>query len=64
MMTRIEKIKIGEYIFPDWTLVTGTLMTSSALIGIIAWAIYAILDALFIKKMVIYTFTININALI
>ena len=67
-MTQIEKITIGDYTFPDWTLVTGKLITSSALVGIIVWIIYAILDALFIDKKVnpinlTITKILNINIL-
>jgi hypothetical protein len=49
---RLKKIEVGDYIFPDWTLILGELMTASVLLGIIGWAVYAIFDSIFINKRV------------
>lgn len=49
-LTKQEKIVVGDYAFPDWTHVIGELLSASMYAGIVIWAIYAIIDALFINK--------------
>lgn len=39
--------------YPYWTLVLGNLISVSTLSGVVVWALYAILDVLFINKRVI-----------
>lgn len=48
--TQIEVQTLGDYTFPYWTLVLGQMMTAAALLGIVLWPIYAIIDAKFYKK--------------
>lgn len=45
-----SKIVVGDYVFPDWTHVVGELLAASMFSGIVIWACYAIIDALFINK--------------
>lgn len=48
--------------YPYWTLVLGNLISVSTLSGVVVWALYAILDVLFINKRVIKFFRFLILA--
>lgn len=43
-------LTLGDYVFPEWTLVLGIMMTSSSLVGFLTWVLYEVYDTLFIKK--------------
>jgi hypothetical protein len=47
-----KPIELNGYNFPLWTHILGNCMSASVLVGIIGWAIYAIIDVLFIHKKV------------
>lgn len=48
--TKIKKIQIGDYIFPDWTLYFGQSLQITAFLVFIGVAIYLITKHVFIEK--------------
>ena len=51
---RMEPIELNGYSFPYWTHIVGHLISASTLLGIFLWAIYALIDVLFIHKKVFF----------
>ncbi len=49
-ITQVSRQQVGDYLFPEWTLILGQMMTVSLLLGILCWPIYAIIDAKYYKK--------------
>lgn len=47
---KYKPLQVDDYIYPEWANLIGHLMTISILSGTIGWAIYMIVDALFINK--------------
>ena len=41
---------LGDYQFPYWTMIMGQLTIASTLLGVIGWAIYLLIDAIFFHK--------------
>ena len=57
--TKIKKIQIGDYIFPDWTLYFGQSLQITAFLVFIGVAIYLITKHVFIEKKVIIIQLLN-----
>lgn len=51
--TKIKKIQIGDYIFPDWTLYFGQSIQIIALLAFVGVAIFVITKSVIIEKKVI-----------
>lgn len=49
-LVNATKIVVGDYEFPDWTHVIGMLLSASMYSGVVFYAIYAIINALFFNK--------------
>ena len=49
-------IRLDNYVFPAWTLVVGQMITGSIMLGLIGWAIYTVVDALFFHPRVVILF--------
>lgn len=49
-LTKLKNIEVGTYVYPDWTLYLGQIMQFTIIIVFIGGGLYAILDALFIRK--------------
>ena len=47
-------ITVGDYVFPYWTFVIGQMLTASIMLGIVAYAVYAIVHALITRKVYIF----------
>ena len=45
-----KPLEFKNYTFPYWTYVLGQLITASTASGVIFWAIYLVVDSLFIHK--------------
>ena len=43
-------LRTDDYVFPAWSNVIGWLMTVSILLGMFGWAVYMLVDALFVRK--------------
>lgn len=50
----LKVIKLDDYTFPYWTHVLGQLITASTLSGIVVWAGWLVIDALFFHKRVLF----------
>jgi hypothetical protein len=48
--TQVQRQQVGDYVFPEWTLVLGQMMTASLLLGIVGWPVYAYVDARWFKE--------------
>ena len=54
-LRKLDNIRVGSYIFPNWTLYFGQIMQFNVMFfGIIASAIYIIIKTVFIDKKVVY----------
>ena len=53
VVNRIDNLKIGSYVYPDWTLYFGEIMQANVLFfGVFACGLYEFLKTLFIDKKV------------
>ena len=52
MLKDSQRLKIEDYEFPYWTEALGQVITASTISGTILWALYAVVDAIFINKRV------------
>ena len=48
-----QETKRDSHQYPYWTLILGNLISVSTLSGVVLWALYGIVDVLFINKRVI-----------
>jgi hypothetical protein len=55
----LAPISLKNYTFPYWTHILGELITASTLSGVVFWAIYAVIDAIFINKKVFLYFSFH-----
>lgn len=46
-------IQLDNYTFPYWSHILGEIITTSTLAGTIIWAVWLVVDALFINKKVV-----------
>ena len=48
----MDHLKSGRYVYPYWTKIFGNILTSTTLSGVFIWAVYMVIDALFVNKRV------------
>ena len=53
-LINFKQLELNGYAFPNWSLIVGNIISLSTLSGIIIWALFAVIDALFINKRVIF----------
>lgn len=54
--TQLKPITLGDYVFPEWSLPVGQLMTASIMLGWMGWALYCIIDAIRNKQNILDLF--------
>lgn len=42
-----NRLTLGEYVYPSWTLPLGFLMTSSIFVGLVSWIVYSLVTDYF-----------------
>jgi hypothetical protein len=45
-------LSVGEYEFPKWSEVLGNIISAASIVGAVIWAIYMVIDAMYINKRV------------
>ena len=48
-----EPLSVGDYDYPVWSDIFGNITSAASILGAIIWAVYMIIDALFINKRVV-----------
>ncbi len=48
----IQPLQLNGYTFPNWSNIFAQILTASGLFGVVIWAVYLVIDALFVNKRV------------
>lgn len=45
-------LSVGDVEFPEWSDILGNIISAASIVGVIAWAVYMVIDAKYFNKRV------------